>query len=169
MGSYSSKSYQVVDKRFRCRKRTLLLLVYFAVVVDGFLLWLWFHLLKRVRVSSSEHERHFFCSDLHVEVMLSRASRWWCYSLLHSHSGTQWPHSWDCCGYLKAWQINVAQSCSCLHFHYYTAGDECHVKSNRHALPPHPQRTRLIFWPLLRERGLFLLPLSLSHSMLICP
>lgn len=71
----------------------------------------------------------------------------------------------------KPWSMNVVQSCCCLHFHYYAAGDEHHVESNRHTLPPHLQRTRLIFWPLLIETSLFFpFPLSfLSHNRLICP
>lgn len=62
------------------------------------------------------------------------------------------------------------KSCSGLHFHYYTAGDERCVKWNRRALPPHLRRTTLIFWPPLTRIILSFLfsLLFISHNRLIC-
>lgn len=92
-----------VDKCCRCRGWALLLLLNLVAVVDSFLLWLFESTCWKEWVRSSvsnvgEHDGHF-SAHICVKAMLSRASRWGCYSLLQSHSVPLWSHSWDCCWY----------------------------------------------------------------------
>lgn len=168
MGSYSSESHQTVEKRFQVQRERAL-----SVVVESFLLLaVWIHLLIRVS-NVGEHDRHFFFPPhvLCVGASVTQASRWRCYSLLHSHSVALWSHGGVLSlvlGSFSPWMWR--KSCSGLHFHYYTAGDEHCVKWTRRALPPHLWRTMLIFWPPLTRINLSFLfsLLFISHNRLIC-
>lgn len=171
MGSYSSESHQTVEKRFQVQKERAL-----SVVVESFLLLaVWIHLLKRVSNVGESMTGIFFFFPLLTSCVWERC---WLRPLdgdvIPFFTATRLlcgPTVEYCRWYLGSFSPWMwRKSCSGLHFHYYTAGDERCVKWNRRALPPHLRRTTLIFWPPLTRIILSFLfsLLFISHNRLIC-